>query len=54
MKWESDWNGYEVGYDDVLVVGLYMLDDETYAYIDVENNIILEKWKLEDLEEINE
>lgn len=25
LQWQSDWNGYEVGHDDVLIVGLYSL-----------------------------
>lgn len=45
--WQSDWNGDEVGYPEVGVVGLYMQvrDDATYYfYIDTENNRLLEFW----------
>ena len=44
LIWHSDWNGDEVGYPDVNVVGLYeFVNSETvYAYIDLENNKILE------------
>jgi len=48
LIWQSDWNGYEVGYDDVGVVGFYMQyrDDGTYYfYIDVETDTVLELWK---------
>jgi hypothetical protein len=42
LLWSSDWNGYEVGYDDIDVVGLYRLvGTDVYFYIDVENNKIL-------------
>lgn len=27
LHWQSDWNGYEVGFDDVDVVGLYTSDN---------------------------
>lgn len=53
LGWQSDWNGDEVGYDDIEVVGLYSLsltDGRTvYMYIDTENGTVLEAW-LEDLE----
>jgi hypothetical protein len=40
--WESDYNGYEVGYDDIDVVGLYRLKNTSlYIYINYENNNIL-------------
>lgn len=39
--WQSDWNGDEVGYDNVDVVGLYSVDDRD-AYIDIINGVILE------------
>lgn len=43
LHWQSDWDGSEVGYDDVLVVGLYQLrDTDVYFYIDMENLVILE------------
>ena len=47
LLWESDWNGYEVGYEDIEVVGLYKLKDtEIYFYIDMENNKMLEAWHM--------
>lgn len=48
MHWSSDWNGYEVGYPDVPVVGLYRDTEETNHYIDIEKNEILESWKDDD------
>lgn len=45
--WQSDWNGDEVGYPEVEVVGLYMQERDDavyYFYIDVENNRLLEFW----------
>lgn len=47
LLWESDWNGDEVGYDDIPVVGLYRfkhVEGERYCYIDMENTKILEVW----------
>lgn len=44
LIWQSDWNGNEVGYDEVDIVGLYRFKngDEIYVYIDMESNQILE------------
>lgn len=41
--WSSDWNGYEVGYPEILVVGLYV-SGNLNVYINTENNEILEHW----------
>ena len=30
--WSSDWNGYEVGFDDVNVVGLYSVPASPISY----------------------
>lgn len=44
MGWQSDWDGEDVGFDDVLIVGLY--NDPNYEgvsyYIDMETDKILE------------
>lgn len=48
LYWSSDWNGYEVGYPDSEVVGLYCQDreDGRYSfYIDFERDEILDFWK---------
>lgn len=49
LGWSSDWNGYEVGYDNVDVVGLYskrMDDDRVISfYIDMDTNRILDIWQ---------
>ena len=44
LIWQTDWNGDEVGYNEVNIVGLYKFKngDEIYAYIDTESNRILE------------
>ena len=43
LMWQSDWDGEDVGHDDVNVVGLYKLSGtNTYFYIDMETNQILE------------
>lgn len=43
LRWQSDWNGYEVGFEDVEVVGLYQLEDtEIMMYINAETGEILE------------
>jgi len=50
LHWESDWNGYEVGYPEVPVVGLYRLKDkEVYFYINMETLEILNAWNSDDL-----
>jgi len=52
LIWQSDWNGDEVGFDDVEVVGLYSnqrSDGKVYSYyIDMEKMIILDFWIEED------
>lgn len=53
LYWSSDWNGYEVGFPDSEVVGLYSQDrdDGRYSfYIDFERDEILDFWK-DDMEE---
>lgn len=42
--WYSDWNGDEVGYDELNVVGLYGIAENVMAYIDTETGHILEHW----------
>lgn len=47
LAWSSDWNGYEVGFPEVGVVGLYSQerDDGTYSfYLDMETGNILDFW----------
>ena len=47
LHWQSDWNGYEVGFDEVEIVGCYSQGPHNY-YIDVENSMVLEHWENED------
>jgi len=43
LTWSSDWDGYEVGYDESEIVGLYDLIDTNYSfYIDMITLEILE------------
>lgn len=43
--WSSDWNGDEVGFDDVLVVGLYSVPDTPIMYyVDTESGEVLDAW----------
>ena len=43
--WSSDWNGDDVGFDDVNVVGLYSIPDTTISYyVDTENGCVLDAW----------
>lgn len=43
--WSSDWNGDEVGFDDVNVVGLYSVPDSPISYyVDTENGYVLDAW----------
>jgi hypothetical protein len=47
LHWQSDWNGDEVGYDDINIVGLYSLEtvmNTVYFYIDMETGAVLEAW----------
>lgn len=49
LRWESDWNGHEVGYPEVAVAGYYSkeMDDGEGAlgmYIDTANGVILDIW----------
>lgn len=51
LAWLSDWNGYEVGYPDSEIVGLYSQerDDGSYSfYIDMGTEKVLDFWKDED------
>ena len=51
LAWSSDWNGDEVGYPEVGVVGLYSQerDDGIYSfYLDMETDRVLDFWKDED------
>lgn len=43
LHWYSDWNGYEVGYPEVPVVGLYHSASLSVSfYINTESNEVLE------------
>lgn len=42
LRWNSDFNGYEVGYEDVSVVGVYSIENDIDMYINMENMQILE------------
>ena len=48
LGWQSDWNGYEVGYQHIDIVGLYSLtledDQVVYMYINTGTGTILEAW----------
>ena len=46
LHWSSDWNGYEVGYPELNVVGLYSLSNnpDIHFYIDMETLTVLESW----------
>lgn len=49
LGWSSDWNGDEVGYDDIDVVGLYhFLRTDIDVYLDTETGRILEMWRVEE------
>ena len=43
LRWQSDWNGYEVGYPLVPVVGLYTNDDlGVDLYVNTETGDVIE------------
>lgn len=46
LNWQSDYPGDEIGYDDILQIGIYQLIDfpEITILIDVVNDKILEVW----------
>lgn len=51
LIWSSDWNGYEVGFPDSEIVGLYWQEreDGRYSfYLDMETDKVLDFWKGED------
>lgn len=49
LHWESDWNGYEVGYPEIDVLGLYYEPAiNMHHYIDTETGDIIESFQLED------
>jgi hypothetical protein len=49
LHWQSDWNGYEVGYDNVGVVGLYTSEKlGADLYLNAETDEVLEIWLHED------
>ena len=51
LVWSSDWNGYEVGFPDSEIVGLYWQEreDGRYSfYIDFETDEVLDFWKDQD------
>ena len=53
LMWSSDWDGYEVGYPESEVVGLYWQerDDGRYSfYLDIETYKVLDFWKDEEME----
>ena len=42
LRWQSDWNGDEVGYPEYNVVGLYTSDElRVDVYIDTESQMVL-------------
>jgi hypothetical protein len=46
LKWESDWDGEEVGHPDIPVVGLWKWrDTEVYMYVNAETLEIIEIWE---------
>ncbi len=52
LNWNSDWDGEEIGYDDVLVVGLYSVQDtDIDVYIDTETGRVLDIWCTKEHEE---
>lgn len=53
LHWWSDWDGEEVGYDNVPVVGLYAVKSvpQINMYIDTETGRVLEIWIEQDDEE---
>jgi hypothetical protein len=52
LGWWSDWNGYEVGYPEVPVVGLYFIKGtDIEVYLNMDDATILEMWESGDEED---
>jgi len=55
LVWQSDWNGDEVGFDEIEIVGLYQKTLETGTcinfYIDMNGGHVLDMWIDDDEEE---
>jgi hypothetical protein len=47
LAWNSDWNGDEVGFPEVDVVGLYSIGN-VHFYINMETLEVLEIWTFEE------
>jgi len=47
--WLSDWNGDEVGFDEIQIVGMYSVKEkpDIQYYVDTETGIVL-KWCVEE------
>lgn len=47
INWFSDWNGYEIGFPEIPVVGFYQSADypNRYFYINAETGDILDAWE---------
>ena len=43
LHWQSDWNGDDVGYDSINVVGYYTYYNLN-LYINIEENEVIEMW----------
>lgn len=50
INWDSDWKGYEIGYPEILEIGLYSYQG-MYMYINMETLQILEAWFEEEEDE---
>lgn len=49
LRWESDWNGDEVGHPDHESVGMWRWrDTNVYMYVDAETLEIVEVWESND------
>lgn len=48
--WLSDWNGDEVGFDEIQIVGMYSVKEkpDIQYYVDTETGIVLKWWVEED------
>ena len=50
LRWQSDWNGYEVGWEDIEVIGLYTNDELMCDfYIDVLDHKVVQIMPHEEL-----
>lgn len=43
LRWQSDWDGEDIGYEDINVVGVYTSQEHSvFVYINVEEGLVID------------